>query len=751
MKRCGFILLGLSLLGFSGDSSFDGGGAYAGEAPQLQQQQQGALGENAAALPRPTPGETPKVYRTVHAHVVAIDQPYVINRLGASQPEGMIFVLKDDLVPKVEGKCLDYDNFKLRPGKRPRPLVLRMNVGDLLEIHFENWLQSIQNLNPQQPTSWAQLAPFNQNTRYAGIHVNGLDFVPKKVGGGEGILSDGSWVGRNESSLLQPKSTATKPEDPKSRIYRLYARHTGTFLLTSAADTTVHQLNAGLFGAVNVQPQRAEWYRSQTTSSELQAATLNTDDLRLHEQTLGGSVPTPMLTPDQEMLQSDQGVTAAKQAQEREQGVTAAKQFQGRNQEGAAAKQAPKLRPRSLRTATRGPRTAVVANVFVNEEGRIYSKLKQPLINYFSVFNEGDLAKCPTAISRKPILSMLKAEIPNPPPPKLTQPLGPDRTDGYVSEIHDLDSGFITFSLRELFKKGPINIDLAPDASVARIASDKKYSWVVTNPGTMSGDGRTYLVQGDDVERTVTIQECQLHLVYSDLTAVITGPNAGNFSFSQDAPDFYTNPASPDRRQPYREFTIIYHQGGNVVQAFQPWSNNNLFNMINAGMDAFGINYGIAAIGPEIVANRLGVGPMGNDQQPTGKSGPPNPTPMANQKNDAVDLKYEEFFLSSWAVGDPAMVVDVPSNTPNQMVSNPEEGSGIRVEPQSIPITQLRPNPVQFVNFKPLSGARPTKVFYPDDPSNVYHSYMRDHAKFRILHAGPGARRTSITSTPTSG
>ena len=28
-----------------------------------------------------------------------------------------------------------------------------------------------------------------------------------------------------------------------------------------------------------------------------------------------------------------------------------------------------------------------------------------------------------------------------------------------------------------------------------------------------------------------------------------------------------------------------------------------------------------------------------------------------------------------------------------------------------------------------------TKAFYPDDPSNVYHSYLRDHVKFRILHA----------------
>src|SRR5262249_28337876 len=145
---------------------------------------------------------------------------------------------------------------------------------------------------------------------------------------------------------------------------------------------------------------------------------------------------------------------------------------------------------------------------------------------------------------------------PKPPPPKLTQPLDPNRTDGYVREIHELDSGFITFSLRQLFKE-KLKIDLAPDASVARTASDNKYSWVVTNPGTSLGHDKTYLVQGNSAQGTVTIQECQLHLTYSDLTAIITGPNAGDFPFDQDAPDFYTNPASPDRRQPYREFTII--------------------------------------------------------------------------------------------------------------------------------------------------------------------------------------------------
>src|SRR5262249_25696504 len=153
------------------------------------------------------------------------------------------------------------------------------NVGDMLEIHFENWLQALpKDLPPPPPTPTQALAnnsPFQQRTRYAGIHVNGLELVPETIGGADGILSDASWVGRNGSGLLQPRSTA-KPGAPQSMTYRLYARQTGTFLLTSGADTTVHQLDAGLFGAVNVQPQGAEWYRSQTTHAEIQAATLQT-------------------------------------------------------------------------------------------------------------------------------------------------------------------------------------------------------------------------------------------------------------------------------------------------------------------------------------------------------------------------------------------------------------------------------------------------------------------------------------------
>ena len=38
------------------------------------------------------------------------------------------------------------------------------------------------------------------------------------------------------------------------------------------------------------------------------------------------------------------------------------------------------------------------------------------------------------------------------------------------------------------------------------------------------------------------------------------------------------------------------------------------------------------------------------------------------------------------------------------------------------------------IALKPLAKA--TKAYYPDDPSNVYHSYINDHTKFRIHHGG---------------
>src|ERR1700752_1229126 len=169
-------------------------------------------------------------------------------------------------------------------------------------------------------------------------------------------------------------------------------------------------------------------------------------------------------------------------------------------------------------------------------------------------------------------------------------------------------------------------------------------------------------------------------IVNTDLNAIITGPNKGRFPTGTPRP----TPPNRNRDKPFREFTVIYHDEVRDVQAFPQFEDPVLSHTLHSVQDKFAINYGIAGIGAEILANRLGVGPMFN----------------------CTECKYEEFFLSSWTIGDPAQIVDVPANTTDKL------GNLIK-------------------------GRKATKVLYPDDPSNVHHSYIGDPVKMRVVHAGP--------------
>ena len=86
--------------------------------------------------------------RVMHADVVALDQPMMINRLGTSRPEAMMYALRGDLAAIDPGKPIGPGNVQLRPGKRPRPLVLRVDVHDCLKIDFWNYLAP----TPASPT-----------------------------------------------------------------------------------------------------------------------------------------------------------------------------------------------------------------------------------------------------------------------------------------------------------------------------------------------------------------------------------------------------------------------------------------------------------------------------------------------------------------------------------------------------------------------------------------------------------------------
>jgi hypothetical protein len=531
-----------------------------------------------AATPQPPAGVVCNQANTVNASVVAIAQPLMLNRLGAAIPNGLVFALESDLNPANLNS--------LRPGKRPRPLVLRANVGDCLKITFTNKIQA------------TPIAPL-PGTSEVSIHIQGMEWV-------EGSKDDGSFVGTNNSSLAiapSPSLPPPSPARPQKRIYTLYAKAEGTYLLYTMGDTSTRgdQLLQGLFGAVNIEPAGAEWYRSQVTADDLALATSNANRLPSNATLI-------CTTPTQCTLTT---------------------------------------------TPASNPTQPVKVKVIKTANANLNTLDNHPLINYGAVYPAGSTHLDGTAIKAgTPVLKMLDA----------------DR-----------------------------------------------------------------------------------NLVYSDLTAIITGPGAGRFPGAVNDPTkpeppcnaenklglippgvkvdplFCANPASPDRKQPYREVTIIYHGslGQIASQAFPIFYDPNPTNStapagadtLVAGQDAFAINYGTGGIGAEIYANRIGVGPMG----------------------DCVDCKYEEFFLSAWSVGDPAMLVDRPAN------SN-------RLDKQKPPPPFAAPcNSTAAFNTPPCGGKRtpgpngsytlePTAkanvAFFPEDPSNVYHSYINDHVKFRILHGG---------------
>ena len=190
-------------------------------------------------------------------------------------------------------------------------------------------------------------------------------------------------------------------------------------------------------------------------------------------------------------------------------------------------------------------------------------------------------------------------------------------------------------------------------------------------------------------------------IVHSDLTAIITGPNHGTFP-----PPAKPNPAYPNSTSPYREVTVLYHESFDIVQAFPQFTETGSGAAFAATLggagDDFSINYGSAGIAAEILANRLQVGPSAK----------------------CPECKFEEFFLSSWVGGDPAMVVDNPANLPCTKTELEKGSNNI----------DTLPNPP----CQPTGKPKATMAFFPDDPSNVYHTYQGDRARFRVLHAGQG-------------
>ena len=258
---------------------------------------------------------------------------------------------------------------------------------------------------------------------------------------------------------------------------------------------------------------------------------------------------------------------------------------------------------------------------------------------------------------------------------------------------------------------GAINVE--PKGAVwlrSQVTHDEMKS--ATN--SLSPDGQPFLNFGAPELQMLVNNE----IVATDLTAIIAGPKENGYKFLDDGdPNTSPVPYEPDRNRPFREFTIEYHEINDSQQAFPifDYKNATLTSTLQAGGDAFGINYGSGGIGAEILANRFGVGPM----------------------NSCADCLYEEFFLSSWTVGDPAMIVDYPANAKcSDPAKNTKNDDNI-INPAQ-PAAPCTPGVIGNAPAGANPQRKATFAKYPSDPSNVYHSYINDRVVFRTLHAGTG-------------
>ena len=81
-------------------------------------------------------------------------------------------------------------------------------------------------------------------------------------------------------------------------------------------------------------------------------------------------------------------------------------------------------------------------------------------------------------------------------------------------------------------------------------------------------------------------------IVASDLTAVISGPPPTYLFPASGDPNTSPVPYEPERRRPFREFTIEYHELNDAQQAFPifDYANASLTSTLQASGDAFAIN-----------------------------------------------------------------------------------------------------------------------------------------------------------------
>lgn len=258
--------------------------------------------------------------RTLCADIVAMDQMLVYNRFGSFNPYGMIYALRRDVISAAEpvralsadqcdeslgieshGTDLAPGKLRLRDCKRPRPLTLRTNVGDILHVRLTNFLR-------EKPPGYSET--FCKTRADEPGMPFGPDFHSLRAAVSEGTASqvqhgeascrpangspqadiDGNWpLTRGANMAVQGLSTfglrngrmieahdackglAAIPPGTGIDCYYMIERE-GPFFMASTGAPSGGQgdggsLVHGLFGAVMAEPAQSRWYRSQVSQA----------------------------------------------------------------------------------------------------------------------------------------------------------------------------------------------------------------------------------------------------------------------------------------------------------------------------------------------------------------------------------------------------------------------------------------------------------------------------------------------------
>lgn len=162
----------------------------------------------------------PILSKTRYYEIEAIEIPIVYNKYGDHDPNGLLYVLKEDAEDIRNGALKNFNKPIPQPYEKVVPLVIRANVGERIIISFSHCLQ-----------------------RSLSIHVQGLSYDVQ--------TSDGANVGFNKDSTTKHEIT-----------YTWYATQEGVFLFHDMGDprsseegTNVH----GLFGAIIVEAANSRW------------------------------------------------------------------------------------------------------------------------------------------------------------------------------------------------------------------------------------------------------------------------------------------------------------------------------------------------------------------------------------------------------------------------------------------------------------------------------------------------------------